>query len=74
MSVADLIYEKAKVLPGKLQSEALGFLEYLGRRRDAKNEAAEWQRLARDTQSLAAAQRISDDDIAAEVAAYRSGK
>lgn len=74
MSTADLIYEKAKTLPGKLQSEALGFLEYLDRRRDAKNEAGEWQCLARETQSLPAVQSISDDDIAAEIAAYRSGK
>lgn len=73
MSVADLIYERAKVLPCKLQSEALNFLEYLSRR-NAKNEAAELQQLARDTQSLPVAQGISDDDIAAEIAAYRSGQ
>ncbi len=74
MSTVDLIYEKAKTLPGKLQSEALGFVEYLGRRRAAKTEAGEWQRLSRATQALPATQRISDDDIAAEIAAYRAGK
>jgi hypothetical protein len=74
MSTVDLIYEKAKTLPGKLQSEALGFVEYLGRRRAAKTEAADWQRLARETQSLPAAQNISDEDIAAEIAAYRAAK
>jgi hypothetical protein len=74
MSTVDLIYEKAKTLPGKLQAEALDFLEYLGRRRAAKTEAAEWQRLARDTQSLPAVLRITDDDIAAEIAAYRAGQ
>lgn len=55
MSTVDLIYEKAKSLPGKLQSEALGFVEYLGRRRAAKAETAEWQRLLRNTQTLSAA-------------------
>jgi hypothetical protein len=74
VSTVDLIYEKAKSLPGKLQSEALGFVEYLARRRAAQTEAAEWQRLLRDTQTLSAAQRITDDDIAAEIAAYRSGQ
>ncbi|MCU0784221.1 MAG: DUF2281 domain-containing protein [Verrucomicrobia bacterium] len=73
MSTVDLIYEKAKTLPGKLQSEALGFVEYLDRRRAAQTEAAAWQRLLRDTQSLSA-RRITDDDIAAEVAAYRAGQ
>jgi hypothetical protein len=74
VSTADLIYEKAKMLPGKLQSEALGFVEYLGRRGAAKAEAAEWQRLSRDTQALPAVQKISDNDITAEIAAYRAGQ
>ena len=43
--------------------------DYLG-----KTKAAGWQKLARDTQSLPAVQRISDADIAAEIAAYRAGK
>jgi hypothetical protein len=74
VSTVDLIYEKAKTLPGKLQSEALGFVEYLGRRRTAQAEAGEWQQLSRVTQATPAAQRITDADIAAEIAAYRSGK
>jgi hypothetical protein len=74
MSTADLIYEKAKILPDKLQSEALGFVEYLGRRRAAKTEVAKWQHLARETQSLPVVEGVSDDDIVAEVAAYRVGK
>lgn len=72
MSTVELIYEKAKSLPGGLQSKALGFLEYLGRRSAANVEAAEWQRLFRDTQALQAGPSISDEDIAAEIAAYRS--
>jgi len=74
VSTIDLIYEKAKTLPGKLQSEALGFVEYLGRRRVAQAEAGEWQRLSQATQAMPAAQRITDADIAAEIAAYRAGK
>ena len=74
MSTVDLIYEKAKTLPGKLQSEALGFVEYLGRRHAAEAEADGWQRLSRATQALPAAQRLTDEDIAAEIAAYRAGK
>jgi hypothetical protein len=74
MSTVDLIYEKAKTLPGKLQSEALSFVEYLSRRRSAESEAAGWRELLRSTQTLSASQRITDDDIAAEVAAYRAGK
>ena len=68
MSTVDLIYKKAKTFPGKLQSEALGFVEYLGRRRAAEAEADGWQRLSRATQALAAAQRLTDEDIAAEIA------
>jgi hypothetical protein len=74
MSTVDLIYEKAKALPGKLQTEALGFVEYLGRRRTAQAEAGEWQRLSRATQALPTTQRITDADIAAEIAAYRAGQ
>ena len=74
MSTAELIYEKTKELPGRLQSEALDFVEYLSRRRMAQAEAAEWQQLMRATQDRVASQRISDDEIAAAVAAYRIGQ
>ena len=42
---------------------------YLG-----EGKAAAWQRLARETRSLPAVQSISNEDIAAEIAAYRAGK
>ena len=74
MNTVDLIYEKAKTLPGKLQSEALDFLEYLGRRRAAPSESAQWESVLRETQSLPTAQRVTDDEIAAEIAAYRAGR
>jgi len=74
VSTVDLIYEKSKTLPDRLQSEALSFVEYLGRRRAATAEAAEWQRLLRETQSLSTAQRVTEDDITAEIIAYRNGK
>jgi len=74
MSTAELIYEKAKSLPRNLQAEALGFVEYLGRRRAANAEAAEWQRLLLETQGLSTAQRITEAEILAEIAACRAGK
>ena len=74
MSAADLIYEKAKMLPGKLQAEALDFLEYLGRRTVSQTEASQWRQLSQKTQSLPAAQRLTDAEIAAEIAIYRNGK
>ena len=43
--------------------------DYLG-----ESKAAAWQRLARETRSLPSVQSISDQDIAAEIAAYRAGK
>ena len=74
MSTVDLICEKARALPDSLQSEALSFVEYLGRRGAGHGEAAEWQRLARQTQALPVVERITDADIADEIAAYRAGK
>lgn len=74
MSTADLIYKKAKTLPDRLQSEALSFVEYLGRRPAAQAEAAAWQRLLRETQNLSTVQRVTDDDITAEITAYRDGR
>ena len=74
MSTAELIYEKAKSLPGKLQSEALDFLEYLARRRAASSESVHWESLLHESQSLPSAQRVTDAEIAAEIAAYRAGR
>ena len=74
MSTVDLICEKAKALPDSLQSEALSFVEYLSRRGAAPSESAEWQHLSRQTQALPSVERITDADIAAEIAAYRAGR
>ena len=49
-------------------------MEYLSRRGTASGESAEWQRLARQTQALPVVERITDTDIAAEIAAYRAGQ
>ena len=73
MSTVDLIYEKTKDLPDRLQSEALSFVEYLSRR-TTNTETGKWQRLLRETQNLSAVQGITDDAISAEIAAYRAGK
>jgi hypothetical protein len=74
MSTVDLICEKAKALPDSLQSEALSFVEYLSRRGSAPSESAEWQRLAHQTQAVPAVEKITDADIAAEIAANRAGR
>ena len=42
MSTAELIYEKAKVLPDKLQTEALHYVDFLLARLNARAEDAEW--------------------------------
>lgn len=72
MSTAEMIYEKSKTLPDSLQAEALHFVDYLARRRDAKNEAEEWGKLFRKTQALDSARSATDADISAEVAAIRA--
>lgn len=46
MSIAEIIYEKAKVLPLPLQTEALHYLDFLETRRSAGAEAAEWCRFS----------------------------
>jgi len=71
MSVAEMIFEKAKSLPGKLQAEALGFVDYLSRRGEAAKEAAAWKQLGTETRALPQVKTISEEDIAAEIADYR---
>jgi hypothetical protein len=46
MSTADLIYEKAKTLPGRLQTEALHYVDFLLSRPEAKSEDADWASFA----------------------------
>ena len=46
MSTADLIYEKAKALPGQLQTEALHYVDFLLSRQDAKGEDGDWARFS----------------------------
>lgn len=74
MSTVEIICEKAKALPDNLQAEALGFVEYLSRRGDSAAEAARWRDLLRETQALPGIGEISDDDIAAEINAHRTGR
>lgn len=74
MSTAELIYEKSKELPGRLQTEALSFVEYLSRRRAAQVESDEWKRLMAATQGLSTSRSITDEDIAAEIATYRASQ
>lgn len=71
MSVAEMIFEKAKALPNKLQAEALGFVDYLTRKGDASNEAAAWKKLGAETRALPQVKTISEEEIAAEITAVR---
>ena len=72
MSTAELIFERASALPGDKQAEALRFVDFLLARRTAEAEAAEWQKLLRQTQALPSARSLTDADIVAEVAAVRA--
>ena len=44
MSTAELIYEKAKELPGTLQTEALHYVDFLLSRQEVKSEDGDWAR------------------------------
>ncbi len=72
MSTAELIFERARSLPSDKQSEALRFVDFLLARRSAEAEAAEWHKLLRETQNAPGVARLTDDDIAHEVAAVRA--
>ena len=69
LSTAELIFERARSLSSDKQNEALRFVDFLLARRSAEAEAAEWRRL---TQSAPGVARLTDDDIAREVAAVRT--
>jgi hypothetical protein len=47
MSTAELIYEKAKTLPDRLQTEALHYVDFLLSRLDIRAEDAEWAQFSR---------------------------
>lgn len=74
MSTAELIFERARELPSEKQAEALRFVDFLLARRTAETEAIEWRKLLQQTQDLPAARALTDDDIAAEVAAVRAAR
>lgn len=74
MSTAELIFERARALPSDKQAEALRFVDFLLARRTAEAEAAEWRKLLLQTQDLPSARALTDDDIAAEVAAVRAAR
>ena len=46
MSIAELIFEKSRSLPGELQQEALDFVEFLLARKDEGREARDWSRFS----------------------------
>ena len=74
MSTAELIFERARALPSDKQAEALRFVDFLLAHRTPEAEAAEWRKLLQQTQALPVARTLTDDDIAAEVAAVRASR
>jgi hypothetical protein len=46
MSTAELIFKKAKALPGALQTEALHYVDFLLSRQEAKSEDGDWARFS----------------------------
>ncbi|MEI6779299.1 MAG: DUF2281 domain-containing protein [Verrucomicrobiota bacterium] len=64
MSTAELIYEKAKALPGTLQTEALHYVDFLLTRQRAKSEDGDWARFSASQieRQYAAADAICDTD------------
>jgi hypothetical protein len=49
-------------------------VDFLLAQRTPEAEAAEWRKLLRQTQALPVARTLTDDDIAAEVAAVRASR
>lgn len=66
MSTAELIYQKAKILPSPLQAEALHFVDYLLTCQEAKTEAAAWGKFSTGqlTKQYSTADSIYDQDQA----------
>jgi hypothetical protein len=64
MSTAELIYEKAKALPDRLQTEALHYVDFLLARLDARTEDAEWAQFSTNQleKQYATADAIYDSD------------
>ena len=64
MSIADLIFQKAKALRSPLQTEALHFVDYLLTRQEAKTEAVAWAKFSTGQleKQYAAADSIYDQD------------
>jgi hypothetical protein len=46
MSTAELIFQRASVLPSELQREALHYVDYLLARQTEKTESREWTQFA----------------------------
>jgi hypothetical protein len=46
MSTAEILFEKAKILPENLQAEALHYVDFLLTRRAAEREERDWSHLS----------------------------
>jgi hypothetical protein len=70
------VISKLKRLPPERQREVLDFVEALERKGAASTTGSvdEIRALFRETQALPQVQTLTDDDVAAEIAAYRAGR
>lgn len=64
------VIELFKQLPPDQKRQALALLSASGRKERSKR----WRTLLQKTQTLPQAKRLTEADIAAEIAAYRAGK
>jgi hypothetical protein len=69
------VISKLKRLPPDRQREVLDFVEALERKGTAPTTGRvdDIRALFRETQALPQVQTLTDDDVAAEIAAYRAG-
>ena len=66
----DQVIELFKQLPAERKRQALAALSVPAR----KERARRWRALLRKTQSIPQVRRLTEAEIAAEIAAYRAGK
>jgi len=66
----DQIIELFKQLPPERKRQALAVLSVPSR----KSRGKKWRALLRKTQSIPQVKRLTEADIASEIAAYRAGK
>lgn len=64
---------KTPLLKPGTKAEVIVLVEGIDEERERKERVAEWKALFKTAQSLPQAQTITEEEIAAEIAAYRAG-